>query len=281
MMGALGAFDSESYSQGYNATLSTFMFILGTYVIQVIFMNMLICMMGDTFARVQETSESSSMKEQVNLIKDFEFLVDLEKIFDGKKYIFIVSPQTLTQNQDGTILKQQIRDQNQGHIEKLNSVYKSVINKVNYMESNMQQMLHYHYASLEFINIKLRKLETSMKNSFMKPKKIDPDDLVKVQEEMRFKKQIKAKLSQAQKKGTTANVCVLDIARDYIKLVDKDHNEVIDFEEFKEFCSLIEYKYQNEEQMRAVFEMIDVDKNGTLEILEFAQAIHFYYNEHC
>lgn len=42
--------------------------------------------------------EPSSMMEQVNLIKDFEFLVDLEKIFDGKKYIFIVSPQTMTQN---------------------------------------------------------------------------------------------------------------------------------------------------------------------------------------
>ena len=76
------------------------------------------------------------MMEQVNLIKDFEFLVDLDKIFDGKKYIFIVSPQTLTQNEDGSFLKRKVRDQNQGHIEKVNSIYKSVIKKIDNMESN-------------------------------------------------------------------------------------------------------------------------------------------------
>lgn len=63
MLGALGDFSSEDYKQGYNATLSTLMFILATYVIQVIFMNMLICIMGDTFGRVQENSVSSSMME--------------------------------------------------------------------------------------------------------------------------------------------------------------------------------------------------------------------------
>ena len=63
MLGALGDFETESYSMGYNKTLSMVFFILGTYVIQVIFMNMLICIMSDTFSRVQETSESSSMME--------------------------------------------------------------------------------------------------------------------------------------------------------------------------------------------------------------------------
>lgn len=52
MLGALGSFDSEAYGNGYNKTLTMTMFILGTYVIQVIFMNMLICIMSDTFTRV-------------------------------------------------------------------------------------------------------------------------------------------------------------------------------------------------------------------------------------
>lgn len=111
-LGALGDFSAENYNQGYNATLSMFMFILATYVIQVIFMNMLICIMGDTFGKVQESSVSSSMMEQVNLIKDFEFLVDLDRIFDGKKFMFIVSPQTMLQNEDDAYLKQVIQDQN-------------------------------------------------------------------------------------------------------------------------------------------------------------------------
>lgn len=98
MLGALGDFDADAFGKGYNGPLSMTMFILGTYVIQVIFMNMLICIMADTFTRVQEVSEASSMMEQVILINDHEFLVDLKCIFKGKKYMYIVSPEIYQQN---------------------------------------------------------------------------------------------------------------------------------------------------------------------------------------
>lgn len=94
MLGALGDFSTDDYQKGFNGKVSISMFILATFVIQVIFMNMLICIMSEVFVQVQEVSDASSMMEQVNLIKDHEFLVDLQKMFDGQKYIFIVSPET-------------------------------------------------------------------------------------------------------------------------------------------------------------------------------------------
>lgn len=53
-------------------------FILGTFVIQVVFMNMLIAIMGDTFARVQEVAEESGLKERVVLINDHDWLIDIK-----------------------------------------------------------------------------------------------------------------------------------------------------------------------------------------------------------
>lgn len=94
MLGALGDFETDDFAQGYNATIAMSMFILGTFVIQVVFMNMLIAIMGDTFARVQEIAEESGLKERVVLINDHDWLVDIKKLFQGKKYILIVSPET-------------------------------------------------------------------------------------------------------------------------------------------------------------------------------------------
>ena len=71
----------------------------------------------------------------------------------------------------------------------------------------------------------------------------------------------------------------MDLTKDYIKMVDKDKNELVDFEEFKDFCSLIEYKHQSDEQIRQIFDLIDIDGNGTLDPKEFANAVNLYYND--
>ena len=49
MMGALGDFDSTRYRTGYDRYFSMVMFLLATFIICVVFMNMLIAIMGETF----------------------------------------------------------------------------------------------------------------------------------------------------------------------------------------------------------------------------------------
>jgi hypothetical protein len=66
------------------------MFLLATFIIQVVFMNMLIAIMGETFGQVLEASVESGIREQVALIADHDWLLDLTKIFKGKKYIIRV-----------------------------------------------------------------------------------------------------------------------------------------------------------------------------------------------
>ena len=54
-LGMLGDFDTELFRTGYDRNAITVMFILATYVIMVVFMNMLIAIMGDTFGACLET----------------------------------------------------------------------------------------------------------------------------------------------------------------------------------------------------------------------------------
>ena len=54
-LGMLGDFDTESFRAGDDRYEMTVMFILSTYIIMVVFMNMLIAIMGDTFGVCLET----------------------------------------------------------------------------------------------------------------------------------------------------------------------------------------------------------------------------------
>lgn len=63
MMGALGDFDSARYRVGYDRYFAMAMFLLATFIICVVFMNMLIAIMGETFGQVQEVSHESGLRE--------------------------------------------------------------------------------------------------------------------------------------------------------------------------------------------------------------------------
>ena len=81
MMGALGDFESAAYTVGCDHLSVTFMFILATFIICVVFMNMLIAIMGETFGNVTEECEISGLKEQVVMMNDHAWLVDINEIF--------------------------------------------------------------------------------------------------------------------------------------------------------------------------------------------------------
>jgi len=54
MLGALGDFDSTIYRVGYDKGAASTMFYIATFMIAVVFMNMLVAIMGETFGSVTE-----------------------------------------------------------------------------------------------------------------------------------------------------------------------------------------------------------------------------------
>ena len=77
----LGDFAYDSYSNGPNKFSAWGMFLLATFLTCVVFMNMLIAIMGETFGAVTEKAEENGLKEQVALINDHIWLLDLKKTF--------------------------------------------------------------------------------------------------------------------------------------------------------------------------------------------------------
>jgi len=94
----LGEFGMDNFSEQDKIMVWIF-FFLATFVTQLLFMNVLIAIMGDTFARVQEVKERSGKKERILLIHDFIWIIDLQEEFKGSKYVLVV--EQAISNSDG------------------------------------------------------------------------------------------------------------------------------------------------------------------------------------
>ena len=69
------------------------MFVFATLFSQVIILNMLIAIMGDTFDRVQENAQVYELKLKFSFIKDYSFLIPNEE--DPPKHMFIAKPKNM------------------------------------------------------------------------------------------------------------------------------------------------------------------------------------------
>jgi hypothetical protein len=54
-------------------------------------MNMLIAIMGDTYARMSEVIDQARLFETIQMINDHIWLIDLEKEFQDARYIFVAT----------------------------------------------------------------------------------------------------------------------------------------------------------------------------------------------
>lgn len=61
--GALGDINVATYATGFETVSMMFMFLVATFMVSVVFMNMLIAIMSNTFSEVLASAESNGLRE--------------------------------------------------------------------------------------------------------------------------------------------------------------------------------------------------------------------------
>ena len=89
----IGMYDVGRFGQGQDEYYIWVMFLLGTFINLIVFMNMLIAIMAKTFSDVMENEHLSSLSEKIDIINDHIWVIDSKKdeIFKNKKYLIKVS----------------------------------------------------------------------------------------------------------------------------------------------------------------------------------------------
>jgi len=102
----LGDFNKDNYSSE-NATVVWVMFLIATVIVQLIFMNLLIAIMGESFSRITAIMQQSTLKELCSIMEDHIWLQKIDELFENKRHILWLTPDTATSG--GTVVERQIQ----------------------------------------------------------------------------------------------------------------------------------------------------------------------------
>lgn len=93
----LGDFNKDFYTteSGTNKVIIWIIFFLATVLVQLIYLNLLIAIMSESFARLNEMQGPSTLKSFCNIMLDHLFLVDVDRDFKDVRYILWLSSDEL------------------------------------------------------------------------------------------------------------------------------------------------------------------------------------------
>lgn len=281
LLGALGDFDPAAYAQGPDSTRAQIMFLLATFIICVVFMNMLIAIMGDTFGKVSEAQVESGIRERVVLISDHAWLLDLQKIFKGKRYVIRVRPSSGAGEE---------RDPTEGAIDeveaelqkKIGRVQSTIHKRVDSVDLNTRFLLDYQQKTVDKVLRKIKEFESRAHDFFHQSDEEDDEDgqpmSPEKKQENKLIKNKKAELLKAMNKQTSDRSLTIEsvgeIAMKWMELADQNGDGELDLKEFTEFFSRLDGFVVSDDEIRAIFEDFDGSGNKKLSVEEFARAIH-------
>ena len=100
---SLGEFNTDNYDEDAKDSLVWIVFILPTFITQITFLNMLIAIMGDTFARVSEVKEQSALQEKIKILSDYVIIAEGESENNGllNRFLFSIKPKSLASDESG------------------------------------------------------------------------------------------------------------------------------------------------------------------------------------
>lgn len=87
----MGDFDLSNFEENSAKVLVYIMWVLNTFLIMVVFLNLLIAIISDIFDKVHENIKNNLVKELVFFMVESEVLINRRKLFKKHKYMIIVT----------------------------------------------------------------------------------------------------------------------------------------------------------------------------------------------
>ena len=113
---AIGDFSTDDYESNRDETLVWIIWLMNTFLIFIVLLNMIIAIISDTFEKVHESKNNNLLKELSILMVESELLVLHKNHFKNKKYMIII---------------EKIKDSNHvDHESKLRTIRLNMIKKV-------------------------------------------------------------------------------------------------------------------------------------------------------
>ena len=77
----LGEFSIDDFKENTNERTIWLIFLFSTFIIMIVFLNMIIAIMGNSYDKVSRDWERSALIEKTSMYADFMILINEEEIF--------------------------------------------------------------------------------------------------------------------------------------------------------------------------------------------------------
>lgn len=91
----LGEFDPSPFktnSGEFSGDVQWYLFIGATFVTNIVFLNMLIAIMQNTFDKITEKKERNGLVQQTSLYADFIYQLKIDEKINKKRFLYIIAP---------------------------------------------------------------------------------------------------------------------------------------------------------------------------------------------
>lgn len=111
----LGEFATDGYADSNLKYLLWIYFILATLMTQIIFFNILIAVVSDTYAHITENRELYALMQRTEIFGDFIHLMKVDKTMNSERFLYLVMPASSGGDDDNwegsvALIKDQIRE---------------------------------------------------------------------------------------------------------------------------------------------------------------------------
>eukprot|EP00347_Sterkiella_histriomuscorum_P019266 403342303 len=90
--GALGNFDTGNFEQlNQNSWILWLLFFVSSFLLSIIFLNLLIAIMGDTYDSVMLIQKEERLRAKCRLINENEFIFNRDRLFANSRYIIVAN----------------------------------------------------------------------------------------------------------------------------------------------------------------------------------------------
>jgi len=96
----LGEFATDGYADSNLKYLLWIYFILATLMTQIIFFNILIAVVSDTYAFITENRELFALMQRTEIFGDFIHLMKVDKTINSERFLYIVMPASAVGEED-------------------------------------------------------------------------------------------------------------------------------------------------------------------------------------
>ena len=86
----VGDFHPEDFSNNRFLHLVEVIWLVCTFWVMIVFLNLLIAVLSDSFDKIQETLENNLLKEMAIMMSENEILVNRKKVFKDMKYLIVI-----------------------------------------------------------------------------------------------------------------------------------------------------------------------------------------------